>query len=96
MNTVSKKDLARTLAAAHPGVFATIAYAEAAVDAVFNGISVELGKGSTVRVHKFGDFSISTTKARPGRNPRTGEAIALPESKRVKFKASKQLRTVIG
>jgi len=32
-----------------------------------------------------------TRPARPGRNPRTGEPVAIPARKGVKFKASKSL-----
>lgn len=38
----------------------------------------------------FGTFAVKSTPARPGRNPKTGEAVAIPARQRFTFKASKQ------
>ena len=40
----------------------------------------------------FGTFSVKTRKAREGRNPRTGKAIKIAESKSVSFKAAPKLK----
>ena len=50
---------------------------------------VENGK---VTIKGFGTFKVSTRKARTGRNPKTGEAIKIAESKTVRFKPSKELK----
>ena len=91
-NRVVKKDLARTLSAANPKLFPTIAVAEAAIDSIFDGISTELAKGISVRITGFADFEVATTAARRGRNPRTGEELMIPSYKRVAFTALKQLK----
>jgi DNA-binding protein HU-beta len=66
--------------------------AEKAVDAVFDSISGELKKGSEVRLVGFGTFTVTHRAASEGRNPRTGEKIAIPASKLPKFRAGKQLK----
>ncbi|MBO6002141.1 MAG: HU family DNA-binding protein [Mailhella sp.] len=43
----------------------------------------------------FGTFSVEERAARQGRNPQTGEAIAIPASKSVKFKAGAKLREAV-
>lgn len=49
--------------------------------------SVDSGDG--VNIPGFGKFKKSTRAARSGRNPKTGEAISIPEKVLVTFKASK-------
>ena len=63
-----------------------------AVDAVFDSITSSLKKGTEVRLVGFGTFSVSNRRASKGRNPRTGEAIDIPASKRPKFSAGKSLK----
>ncbi len=66
-----------------------------AVDGVFDAITGALKGGDEVRLVGFGTFSVSTRAASEGRNPRTGEKIAIPASKQPKFKAGKGLRDAI-
>lgn len=94
-NKVFKKDLARTLSAAHPHLFPTIAFAEDAMDAIFSGIGNELGKGNKVNLTGFAYFGVAATKEHMGRNPRTGEKILVPASKRVTFTALKALKECV-
>lgn len=68
------------------------AQAQSAVDAVFEAIREALGNGDTVSVTGFGTFSTKSRRARMGRNPRTGESMAIPASKAPLFKAGKTLR----
>lgn len=41
----------------------------------------------------FGTFTVKTRAARMGRNPSTGEPLAVPESKTIGFKPSAELKT---
>lgn len=66
-----------------------------AVDAFVKAASSALASGDEVRLSDFGIFSVSTRAARTGRNPQTGEALALPESRSVKFKPAKALKDVL-
>lgn len=43
-----------------------------------------------------GKFTVTKRAARPGRNPRTGEAIEVSERKVITFKPAKELRVAIG
>ena len=61
-----------------------------AVDATIDAVLEELRRGNDVRLVGFGTFRVSTRAASEGRNPRTGEPIKIPESKRLQFKAGKQ------
>ena len=62
------------------------------VDAMFEAISGALKKKEEVRLVGFGTFAISHRKAGKGRNPRTGEEIAIAASTTVRFKAGKGLK----
>lgn len=66
-----------------------------AVDGVFDAITGALKGGDEVRLVGFGTFSVAARAASEGRNPRTGEKIAIPASKQPKFKAGKGLRDSI-
>ncbi len=62
-----------------------------AVETVFETIRAALSAGEKVSISNFGTFRVKLRKSRQGRNPKTGEAIAVPPRRGVRFKASKQL-----
>ena len=66
--------------------------AQAAVGAVFSSIGEALAQGEDVSIPGFGRFSRKDRPAREGRNPRTGEWIAIGPSASVSFKAGKALK----
>ena len=66
------------------------------VQAVLQGIATALGNGEDVRLNGFGTFSVAARPAREGRNPRTGERVAIAASRTAKFKAGKPLRDAIN
>ena len=68
------------------------AEAEAAVDTVFEAIGESLAREEGVRIAGFGTFATRSREARSGRNPRTGEAVAIPASKAPAFRAARALR----
>jgi DNA-binding protein HU-beta len=68
------------------------AAAERAVNTVFDGIVDALKQGDKVNISGFGTFSVSTRKARTGRNPKTGESIEIAASRAAKFKPGKTLK----
>ena len=45
-----------------------------------------LERGDTVELRNFGVFKVKVRRGRIGRNPRTGEEVAVPEKKVVVFK----------
>ena len=65
------------------------------VDAVFSAISDALARDERVAIAGFGTFSTKTRGARQGRNPGTGESIAIAASKSPAFKAGKTLRDAV-
>lgn len=64
----------------------------AAVNAVLEAIigAVKTGGGG-ITLAGFGSFTTKITKARTARNPKTGEAVAVPAKSMVRFKNSASL-----
>ena len=54
-----------------------------------------LKKGHKVRVTGLGIFQVKKRPARMGRNPATGEAIKIKASKKIAFRAAKELKESI-
>lgn len=67
-----------------------------AVEAVFESITGALSKGDEVRLVGFGTFAVAKRKASTGRNPRTGEPMAIKASSQPKFKAGKGLKDAVN
>ena len=65
------------------------------VDAFFELVSQSLVSGEDVKLSGFGNFQIRTKAPRPGRNPRTGEAIPIEARRVVTFHASSKLKEQI-
>ena len=66
------------------------------VDAVLGTVTETLARGEDIRFTGFGSFEVVAQAARVGRNPRTGEEIAIPASKTPKFRAGTALKAAIG
>lgn len=62
------------------------------VDATLEEISKVLGRGETVKLSTFGNFSVRGKRARMGRNPKTGEEVPITPRKVLVFKASHILK----
>ena len=86
---MTKKEFVEKLQA--KGNFESKAAAERAMDAVLGTIEDAAVAGETVQFVGWGTFEVKETVARTGRNPKTGEEIAIPAKKVVKFKAGKGL-----
>ncbi len=67
------------------------AQAARAVDALLESVQEAVSRGDQVRLSGFGSFKVTETKARQGRNPRTGEAIEIKAGKRVSFSPGSKL-----
>ena len=70
--------------------------AEAAVAVFIDTVSETLAKGEKVQIASLGSFEVKVKAQRPGRNPKTQEAIIIPESKTPTFTASKTLKNLIN
>jgi DNA-binding protein HU-beta len=90
---MNKNDLIVAVAAA-----TSLSKADAgrAIEAMLSSITVTLKKGGEVRLVGFGTFSVRKRAASTARNPRTGEPIAIPASKRPKFSAGKALKDAVN
>ena len=65
---------------------------ERIVTIIFDEIATALARGDRVELRGFGAFSVTRRGARQGRNPRTGEQVAVTEKAVPFFKTGKQLR----
>ena len=66
--------------------------AEQAVDALFNSMKEALARGERIELRGFGVFVVKPRKRGIGRNPRTGEEVAIPQGKTIRFKPGKELQ----
>ena len=72
------------------------AQAGQALDATIGAISEALKSGETVTLVGFGTFSVKERAARSGRNPKTGETIAIAATKVPGSKAGKGLKDAVS
>ena len=63
-----------------------------AVDAVLSAVGQALKQGDSVALVGFGTFLVRERAARTGRNPRTGEQVAVDAKKVPYFKPGKEMR----
>jgi DNA-binding protein HU-beta len=66
--------------------------AEQAVDALFHSMKEALTRGERIELRGFGVFVVKPRKRGVGRNPRTGEEVAIPSGKTIRFKPGKDLQ----
>lgn len=69
---------------------------ECALDAALEVIKEALASGDKVQLVGFGAFEVKVRGARVGHNPRTKEAIEIPEAKTPVFKAGKALKDAVA
>ena len=69
--------------------------AETLLGDVVASIGKQLKKGSKIRIVGLGILQVRKRAARMGRNPQTGEAIKIKASKKIAFRASKELKESI-
>ena len=65
---------------------------EKIVNSIFDEITDALVRGDRVELRGFGAFSVKEREARQGRNPRTGDAVAVNAKRVPFFKTGKELR----
>jgi|ERR1700689_3640172 DNA-binding protein HU-beta len=89
---VTLKHLAATLADEHQ---LTKRAGEALLGDLVSIITKHLKKGERVRIAGLGILQVRNRAARMGRNPATGEAIKIKASKKVAFRAAKDLKMAV-
>jgi integration host factor subunit alpha len=65
------------------------------VDGFFDEICQALERGEMVKLSGFGNFQLRDKPTRPGRNPKTGEEIAITARRVVTFHASQKLKATV-
>ncbi|MEA1940696.1 MAG: integration host factor subunit beta [Pseudomonadota bacterium] len=85
-----KSELIDKLAEANPHLYHRDV--ERVVNTILDGITDALARGDRVELRGFGAFSVRRRPARVGRNPRTGESVAVKEKHVPFFKTGKELR----
>ena len=80
--------------AAETSVIRATAYS--LVGAVFSAIADALARDQTAATAGFGKFELRSRAARAGRNPRTGEPVAIAASRAPSFKPAKALRDAVN
>ncbi len=90
--TVTLKHIAATLAEDHELSKKT---AEAIMNDMVAKITKHLKKGERIRIVGLGILQVRKRAARMGRNPATGEAIQIKASKKVAFRAAKELKEAV-
>ena len=90
--TMSTRQLATALAEKHE---MSNKQAVLVMDDVIGLITKHLKKGARIRLNGLGILQVRKRAARMGRNPATGEAIKIKASKKVAFRAAKELKESI-
>jgi DNA-binding protein HU-beta len=90
--TVTLRHLAMALAESHD---IKKTQANAMLVDMVEVIAKHLKKGKRVRLNGLGILQVRKRPARMGRNPATGEAIKIKASKKVAFRAAKELKAAV-
>lgn len=90
---MTKSELLDAIAKTNPEM--TKKQISSVVDAVFATTAGALSKDGSIVIPGFGTFAVRKRAARSGRNPKTGETIAIAESKTVGFKPAKALKDLL-
>jgi DNA-binding protein HU-beta len=69
--------------------------ANQAADDLIASIVTDMKKEGSFTLPSFGTFRVAKTKARKGRNPRSGEPIKVKAGRTVRFKASPNLKKAV-
>ena len=89
---VTLKHIAAEIAEAHE---LPKTHAETMLADTVDRLARHLVKGNKVRIVGLGIFQVKRREARMGRNPQTGEAVKIKASKKVTFRAGKELKEAV-
>lgn len=87
---MTRSDLIAKLAERYPQLLAKDA--ELSVKVILDTMASTLAQGGRIEIRGFGSFSLHYRAPRLGRNPKTGDAVALPGKYVPHFKPGKALR----
>ena len=89
---MTRSELIARLAAHSQFAQLTAKDAELSVKAILEGMSEALAKGNRIEIRGFGSFALNYRPPRNGRNPMTGESVAVPAKRVPHFTPGKELR----
>jgi DNA-binding protein HU-beta len=92
VDTVSGKHIAAAMAETHE---ITKKLANTIIEDFFGRVTKHLKKGARIRISGLGILQVKKRSARMGRNPATGEAIKIKASKKIAFRAAKELKEAV-
>ena len=87
---MTKSELIENLAMKHTHL--NLSDVDASVKIILNHMAESLSQGERIEIRGFGSFSLHHRAARTGRNPKSGEAVALAAKYSPHFKPGKELR----
>ena len=91
--TITKSDIVNHL---HSTLGLNKSESKEIVESFFYEIKKSLLRDEDVKLSGFGNFEIIKKNARPGRNPKTGEAVMVSARKVVTFRAGQKLRSKVA
>lgn len=71
-------------------------HAEIVVNTVFDAIVEALQQDDKIELRGFGSFRVRRRRSRQGRNPKTGDRVAVPAKRIPYFKPGKELKDLIN
>lgn len=91
-NTMNKPELMRAVSEK-----ADISQTKAGlvINAITDAVTHALAAGDAVSLVGFGTFEVKSRAERPGRNPKTGEAMTIPAARVPAFRAGKALKEAV-
>ncbi len=89
MTSLTKADIAEHL---HSVVGINKRESKEIVEQFYEEIRGSLERGESVKLSGFGNFTLRDKSERPGRNPKTGESVAISARRVVTFKAGQKLK----
>lgn len=87
---MTRSELIERLAELQPQL--KISDTELAVKIILESLSNTLAKGGRAEIRGFGSFELNYRPPRKGRNPKSGDKVAVPAKHVPHFKAGKELR----
>lgn len=70
--------------------------AEVVVNTIFDCVRDSLKNGDKTEIRGFGSFRLRARRMKEGRNPKTGETVAVPAKRVPFFKAGKELKELLN
>jgi integration host factor subunit beta len=90
MKTKTKSELIASMAERFPHLL--LRDVDFAVNGLLEAMGSAIAEGQRIEIRRFGSFTTHVRDARVGRNPRSGEAVFVPEKRVLHFKPGKELR----